>query len=205
MLSPGEALSADDSAFGLRRLNLLADELSAQSLFLFRDILTTNAQTGHITLGAGSWTAISPSDRIISVSVAKLPIDGITMTQYAAVYDKTTSGSPTLWAHDGLSTVYFWLVPNGQSIQIQTQKGVASFADLATEYTAANGYANYLGAALAVRIAPTKSAAGVTPNMLRAEKAASSGVKGYKPAIVDAYAYCNSAGGSTLNGRINGV
>lgn len=36
-LSPGETLSADDAAFGLRRLNLLVDELSAHPLFLFKD------------------------------------------------------------------------------------------------------------------------------------------------------------------------
>ena len=58
-LSPGETLSADDAAFGLRRLNLLIDELSAQPLFLFKDTLTSAAQTGNITLGVGAWAAIA--------------------------------------------------------------------------------------------------------------------------------------------------
>ena len=53
-LSPGETLGADDAAFGFRRLNLLVDEMSASNTFLFKSVLTSAAQAGAITLGAGA-------------------------------------------------------------------------------------------------------------------------------------------------------
>lgn len=85
-LSPGETLSADDAAFGLRRLNLLVDELSAHPLFLFKDTLTSVAQTGNITLGAGAWSAIAAGTEIIGAACDSLPMLPITVQQYNEQY-----------------------------------------------------------------------------------------------------------------------
>ena len=63
-LSPGEVLDPDTAAFGLRRLNLMVDELSAIQQFLFQDVILSAPQTGSITLAQGPWAAIaSGNDR----------------------------------------------------------------------------------------------------------------------------------------------
>lgn len=190
-LSPGETLGADDAAFGLRRLNLLVDELSAQNLFLFRDAITSAAQTGDITLGVGAWAAIMPGDEVISAVADNVPLSPITMQQYNALYQPATSALPAVYAQNGLSTVYLYPQPNGQTIRLQTRVGVKSFADMTTDYTLPNGYASALGAGLAVRIAPSVLGA-IPAGLLRAEKMAMSAASHYEPAILSATAYQRS-------------
>ena len=127
-LSPGETLSADDAAFGFRRLGLLVDELSAQSLCLFRDVLTSATQTGSITLGAGSWAAIAPGSQIISAACDNLPVMQITMQQYNEQYRPAVTGSPALYAHDGFAAVFLWPEPAGQVITLQTRSTVSELS-----------------------------------------------------------------------------
>ena len=105
-LSPGEVLSADDAAFGFRRLTMLVDELSAQSLYLYKDTLTSAAQTWYITLGSGSWAAISPGEDIVGAACDSLPIDPITMQQYNEQYRPHTTGTPSVYAHDGSAAAH---------------------------------------------------------------------------------------------------
>lgn len=183
-LSPGETLSADDAAFGLRRLNLLVDELSGQNIFLFRSVLTSAVQSGAITLGAGAWAAIAPGDEVVSATANNLALAPITMRQYNELYQPNVQGVPTVYANDGLNTVYLWPVPNGQTIKLQTRNSVAEFADLTTDYTVPSGYQSALGAALAVRIAP--SIMGNIPAYLtRAENDLMGNISLYKPAILN--------------------
>ena len=183
-LSPGEPLSGDDQAFGLRRLNLLVDELSAQRQFLFKVLLTSAAQSGHITLGAGAWAAIDQGEQIISATADNLALQPVTMQQFNELYQPTVTGRPTVWAQDGMATVYLWPVPTGQTIKLQTQATVSKFADLTTDYTAAAGWRAGLGAALAVRLAPTLLGR-LPPELVRAEKRAMDGLGTYEPAIID--------------------
>lgn len=191
-LSPGETLSADDAAFGLRRLNLLVDELSAQPLFLFKDTLTSAAQTGNITLGAGAWAAIAAGTEIIGAACDSLPMLPITVQQYNEQYRPAVTGSPALYAHDGLATVFLWPEPVGQVITLQTRSTVSEFADQTTDYTLPDGWANALGAALAVRIAP--NILGQVPAILvTAETKAMGAVDKYEPAIVDVGSYSGGA------------
>jgi hypothetical protein len=191
-LSPGETLNADDAAFGFRRLNLLVDAWSARQEFLYKSVLTSAAQTGNITLAAGSWAAIPAGADILSINVDGADITKMTMLQYSGLYSPTATGSPVLWAHDGLSTVYLSPVATGQTIQILTRTGVATFADQTTTYTATPGYQDALGAALAVRLAPT--VLGKLPGeLVRAERAAMMGVMSFTPAVLDVYGYTDSA------------
>lgn len=183
-LSPGETLSADDAAFGLRRLNLLVDELSAQPLFLFKDTLTSAAQTGNIMLGSGAWSAIAAGTEIISAACDSLPMLPITVQQYNEQYRPAVTGSPALYAHDGFAAVFLWPEPAGQVITLQTRSTVSEFADQITDYTLPDGWANALGAALAVRIAP--NILGQLPqSLVRAEEKALGAVDKYEPAIID--------------------
>ena len=200
-LSPGETLNADDAAFGFRRLNLLVDAWSAKQEFLYRSVLTSAAQTGNITLAAGDWATIPAGTDILSINVDGVDITKLTMLQYSGLYSPTTTGSPVMWAHDGLSTVYLSPVATGQTIQILTRTGVATFADQTTTYTATPGYQDALGAALAVRLAPT--VLGKLPGeLVRAERAAMMGVMSFTPAVLDVYGYTNSLreSGTIANG-----
>lgn len=198
-LSPGEILSADDAAFGFRRLTMLVDELSAQSLYLYKDTLTSATQTGHITLGAGAWAAIWPGEEIVGAACDSLPIDPITVRQYNEQYRPHTTGTPLVYAHDGAATIYLEPSPQGQTITLQTRSTVSQFADQTTDYVLPDGWANALGAALAVRIAP--NILGQIPStLLRAEKVAMGTVGGYEPAIVDVGSY--NTGGTVYPRRL---
>lgn len=200
-LSPGETLNADDAAFGFRRLNLLVDGWSARQEFLYQSVLTSAVQTGNITLAAGSWATIPVGTDILSIKVDGVDISKLTMQQYSGLYSPTTTGSPVLWAFDGLATVYLNPVPTGQTIQILTRTGVATFADQTTTYTATQGYQDALGAALAVRLAPT--VLGKLPGeLVRAERSAMLGVMSYTPAVLDVYGYTNNLreAGTIANG-----
>ncbi len=187
-LSPGETLGPDETAFGFRRLNLLVDEMSADQQFLFHDLLTSAAQSGNITLGAGSWAAIAQGSEIISATADNQPMGPMTMQQYNQLFAPTTTGLPNVWAADGLGTVYLYPVPTGQTIKLQTRIGVSAFADQTTQYTMPPGYQSALGAALAVQLAPT--VLGRLPaELVRAEAKAMTGIQKITPAIVDVDSY----------------
>lgn len=183
-LTPGEPLSADDAAFGLRKLNLLVDELSAKNLFLFRNQLTSNAQSGNITLGTGAWASVGVASEIVSATADNLVMSPITMQQYNELYQPNVTGTPSVWASDGFNTVYLWPVPTGQTIKLQTRETVSEFSDLTTEYNAPAGYKSALGAGLAVRIAPT-ICGGVTKDMKDAENSTMGSIDNYEPSITN--------------------
>lgn len=200
-LSPGETLSADDAAFGLRRLNEIVDELSAKGQFLYRDVLTSAAQTGHITLGSAPWTAIEPGAEIISATVDGLPMSSPTMTQYSEIPTPTDTGSPYCYAHDGFATVYLYPVATGQTITLHTRVGVAEFADQTTSYTVPPGYQAALGAALAVAIAPNILGR-LPPELVATKQRLMAAISRYSPAIVDVHSYTcpTRAAGRILTG-----
>lgn len=182
-LSPGETLSADDAAFGLRRLNLLVDELSASALYLYKSTQTSAAQSGPITLGVGAWAGVSPGDTVVSATADNFALASITMQQYNEIYSPGVTGRPSMFAQDGLSTVYLWPVPAGQTIKILTQDTVSAFADTITDYAMPGGWAAALGAGLAVRIAPVLMG-NVPPALVQAERGAMDRVETYKPKII---------------------
>lgn len=94
------------------------------------------------------------------------------------------TGTPSVYAPDGFSTIFLWPIPTGQTITIQTRSTVSEFADQTTDYTLPDGWANALGAALAVRIAP--NILGQLPqSLVRAEEKALGAVDKYEPAIID--------------------
>jgi len=196
-LSPGETLDADDSARGFRRLNLLVDEMGAKAGMLFRELLTSAAQTGHITLGAGAWAAIPAGDQIVSAAVDGVPMEPLTMAQYNGLRDQAATGITRFYIPDGLATVFLYPVPTGQTIRLQTRAGVQAFADLnTTTYTAPPGVQSALGAALAVRIAPTVLG-GVPDHLLRSEARCMAAIDKPEPAVVDARTF--RTGGAPFN------
>lgn len=192
-LSPGETLGADDVALGMRRLNLLVDELAGQNVYLFKSTLTSNPQSGHITLGTGAWAAVPQGEEVISATADNMAMSPITMKQFNELYQPTSTGRPTVWAQDGLGTVYLWPVPTGHTIKIQTRGTVAEFVDETTDYIAPAGYKSALGAALAVRIAP--NILGAVPAALeKAERDLMGNISKYSPQIIHTGSYTGNRG-----------
>jgi hypothetical protein len=187
-LSPGETLNADDFAFGFDALNEFVDELSANAQFLYKTTITSAAQTGNITLAAGSWAAIPAGTPIVSMAANGIPLDPITTSQYNALYDPTVTGEPRVFDHDGMATVRLYPVPTGQTIRIETRSGVAAFADSETEYTVPPGYQSGLIASGAVRIAPNILGK-IPPDLLRREMRAWHFLKNPDPAVIDTIGY----------------
>ncbi len=183
-LSPGETLSAEDADFGLRRLNLLVDELSASTAYLYLSQLVSAPQTGHITLGVGAWAAIAPGDVVVSATADNIAMSPITMQQFNELYSPTSQGRPAVWAQDGAATVYLWPVPAGQTIKLQTRETISEFADQFTDYALPVGWAAALGASLAVRMAPSLLGR-LPPELIRAEKVALENLRHYEPAVVN--------------------
>ena len=188
-LSPGETLNADDLARGLARLNTIVDKLSAKAPTLFKSVITSAAQTGNITLAAGSWAAIPSGTVIAHLAVDGLEIAQITMAQYLALYDTTITGTPTQWAHDGMANIYLYPVATGQTIKTLHRVSVSSFADATTDYTLAPGFKAYLGIELACSLAPSITGKDPSGSLIRERRDARAVVGNLAPAVIDYHGY----------------
>ncbi len=201
-LSPGETLDADLAAVALDALNNVADAWNGQKSFLFREVLTASSTISAASAALGTaWTGLSAGDEIITATVAQSGVDTplyrLTMTQYAHLPVKTTTGTPTAYAHDGAATVYLYPVPTGHVVTLMTRQVVSDFADLDTDYVMPKGYRSALSAVLAEALAPVLLG-GITPAVAVAARAARSriGAQSVNPAILNAG--CGRA--SILNG-----
>lgn len=187
-LSPGEAEDADTFNTCLLALNAIADEWNGVKSFLFREIRTAGTVTTTGTLGT-TWATLVPGDKILGATYSDngdWPIEELTMRQYhERISDKTTTGNPQYWIHDGLATVYFYPVPTSLSITLRTKAAVSDFADLDTNYSMPAGYKAALQDCLAERLSPV-----MAPEMFSvASKAASAarlriGAQTSNPAIL---------------------
>lgn len=190
-LSPGETADADVLGMMRGALNSVVDELNGSKSVLFRDVLTDSASpiSAVSALLGTAWTTLNPGDEILGASyrdVQDMPMSRLTMEQYQAIPDKSTTGTPSLWTHDGLATVYFHPVPTGQTITLRTREAVSAFADLTTDYSMPAGYRSALAACVAELTAPTIAPA-MYPSARQAASAARSRLAGQaiEPAIVD--------------------
>lgn len=202
-LSPGEALDGDLTAVCLRRLNSIADDWSAGRDMMFQDQIVSGSVTGtFLTLGAGSFAAITAGDEILTMTADNYPMGPITIQQYARIYDKTSTGRPQSWVSDGLSTVFLYPAASANTIAITARKPFAAFADLDTVYTMPAGYEGAFAASLAVALAPALLGK-VSPDLIAKERRALFNIAGgaIRPAIVDANPLSRRrCGGNILNG-----
>lgn len=166
-LSPGEAEDADLFNRCLEALNEIVDELDGAKSQLFREILTAGTVTGSTgTLGT-TWPTLLPGDQILGATTQysagnDVPLQPLTMEQYAQIPIKTTGSPPQFYAHDGLATVYFYPVPSGQTVTLRTRAVFSDFADLDTDYSMPKGYRSGFSALLAEKMAPSL-VGGVSP------------------------------------------
>jgi hypothetical protein len=200
-LSPGETLYADDLARGLDELNIIVDELSVKTRFLYKAVFTSAAQTGNITLAAGSWAALPSGIEIFNAYCDNAPLDYVTPERFATIRLPATNGIPRLWTYDGFSGVSLCPQPTGQTIKLETRSGVTSFADLTTEYVVPPGYQAYLGARLAIKLHPViaKLSELDVRRLEREERRAETAIQEVVPAIIDATNYTSSGVRQTIS------
>ena len=177
-LSPGESADADTLAVGLLALNNIVDEWNGSKSFLFRTIITSSASPVSASTGTlgTTWTGIAAGDEILGMTYllngADYPMAQLTMRQYhEQVHDKAEVSEPEFWAYDGLSTVYFYPVPNSKTIKIRTKAAVSAFADVDTDYTMPAGFKSALTDCVAEKLAFVMLG-GVPPNIVQAARAA---------------------------------
>jgi hypothetical protein len=201
-LSPGETLDSDLANICLSALNNICDELNGVKTYLFREILTAGTVTSSVgTLGT-TWAGLGAGDEILSATVRygaseDVTIYPLTMAQYHGIGDKTTTGVPSMYAHDGSLSVYFYPVPSSSVVTLRTKAAVSDFADLATSYTMPAGYKSAFSALLAEKMAPSLNA--VTPLIVQQARAARLrlGAQVANPAILG---YQDSCGYSIYEG-----
>jgi hypothetical protein len=190
-LAPGETLDPDLGSVCLEALNHIADRLNGSKAFLFREVLTPSLTgiTGASASLSTNWS-LSPGDEIIGATVSyssgmDVPMDEITMAQYAVISIKSTASIPRNWAHDGQDTVYLYPAAAGQTITLRTKQTVSDFADLDTDYIMPKGYKSGLSAMLAEALAPSILGS-IPPAVTLAVRAARAGMGGQTadPAII---------------------
>ena len=176
-LSPGETLDADVGAVCLNALNHIADELNGSKSFLFREVLTASSPITGASAALGvAWPSLAPGDEIAGATVQysaghDVPLDPMTMAQYADIAIKATASLPRYYAHDGLATVYFYPACAGQTVTLRTRQVVSDFADLDSDYSMPKGYKAALSALLAEKMAPTMLGGVSAPVAAAAQKA----------------------------------
>lgn len=163
-LSPGEAEDADLFGRCLDALGSIVDEINGGKGMLWREVLTTSTAISGASAQLGvAWSGLASGDEILGATVRypgsnDLPLSPITMGQYADIIDKATASVPSVFAHDGAATVYFWPAAAGQSVTLRTKQAAQTFADLDTEYSMPAGYQSAFEALLAEKMAPTLNA-----------------------------------------------
>lgn len=158
-LSPGETLDADTADVCLEALNSIADEMNGGKSMLWRQILTAGTVTGATGTLGSTWAALAPGDQLLGATytdgLQTVTLSEMTIQQYHGIPQKTQSGTPQYWAHDGQALVYFYPAPTSSSVTLRTQAAVADFADLDTDYVMPKGYKSAFQALLAKKMAPT--------------------------------------------------
>ena len=177
-LSPGESADADTLAVGLLALNNIVDEWNGVKSLLFRTIITASASPVSASTGTlgTTWAGLSPGDEILGVTYLldgmDFPMAPLTMRQYhEQVANKAEVSEPEFWAHDGLSTIYFYPVPNGKTIKLRTRAAVSEFADTDTDYSMPAGFRSALTDCVAEKLAFVMLG-GVPQNIAMAARAA---------------------------------
>jgi hypothetical protein len=159
-LSPGEQEDADLFGRCLDALGSIVDEMNGGKGMLWREVLTaSSAITGASAQLGVAWAGLASGDEILGATVSSggqdVPMDPLTMGQYADISDKTSSGQPRQYAHDGAATVYLYPAAAGHVVTLRTKQAAQTFADLTTDYVMPAGYQSALEAFVAEKMAPT--------------------------------------------------
>jgi hypothetical protein len=162
----GEDPSAEEAQDGLSALNALMDSLSNSPLLVFartEDEIAIAAGTATLTVGPSGDTVTDRPVRVLGSSYYEIggvsyPLDLLTLDQFNAIGDKTTTGLPTaMYAQMGMpdATVYLWPVPEqAVTLHLWSDKQFNTFDSLTEEVSLPPGYNRMLAFLLAIDLAP---------------------------------------------------
>jgi hypothetical protein len=176
VLGAGQTSSAEDADAALRRLNRLIDALGLDRLFLHevrRVQHTLSASTASYTIGTGGTintprpTWIDRARLVIDTAATpqtEMPVEVFSPQRWQEIPQKSQTNTYIQgihYRHDftaaELGTIDVWPVPTlGTTALVLYMPGTAvtAFANLATEYSLPQGYADALIYNLAKRLAP---------------------------------------------------
>lgn len=161
----GEVLSSDDANYGLEALNAMLDGWNTQSMFIVSkgEVVATISGTSA-TVGPGMIFDTPRPVRIEDGSFSRLngvdyDVTEIDRETYASISLKTVRSSfPQYVYYDGnmpTANLFFYPAPvAGVEFHLAVQTQLTAFADLATDYKLAPGYAKALQYSLAEELAP---------------------------------------------------
>lgn len=163
--TPSDALSGQDSAYALSRLNDLIDSWNTQTLYIYTAteiVVTTSGKP--ITIGPGQTVNTARPVRLPPGSFARIggidyPINWIDTEQYQSIVLKNTASTiPIYGFYDGgapTGNLLFWpyqTTATEYHILVETQ--LTEWAALATDVTLTQGYRRALVYSLAEELAP---------------------------------------------------
>lgn len=161
----GEVLSSDDANYGLEALNAMLDGWQTQSMYIVSKGAVVATVSGvSATVGPGMIFDTPRPVRIEDGSFTRLngvdyEVKEIDRETYASISLKTVSSTfPQYIYYDGnmpTANLFFYPAPvAGVEFHLAVQTQLTAFANLATDYTLAPGYAKALQYSLAEELAP---------------------------------------------------
>lgn len=161
----GEVLSSDDANYGLEALNAMLDGWQTQSMYIVSKGAVVATVSGvSATVGPGMIFDTPRPVRIEDGSFTRLngvdyEVKEIDRETYASISLKTVSSTfPQYIYYDGnmpTANLFFYPAPvAGVEFHLAVQTQLTAFADLATVYPLAPGYAKALQYSLAEELAP---------------------------------------------------
>lgn len=184
----GQSLPAEDADRGLRLLNRVLGTWATMRLLAPYSTTVSVPMTGaaSYTIGpTGGLVAARPVKILSAVARDAYGMDYsvavIDKARWDAIPDKTTTGGPPrfVWYDASIPNgrVYVYpLADSAYTLRLEAQALLASFANLSTDVTLADGYFNAMSLALAVAAAPGYSVQ-VSADLQRAATSAIRAVK----------------------------
>lgn len=166
VLASGETPTSDQSNDALDSLNAMISSLSIDGFMVYkvdREEFTLAASQASRTMGSGGNFSTTRPTEVVRVTVKsgsiELPVDMVTVEQWAAITDKSTVSSyPWKTYIEGtypLETFNFYPTPSASStVVIYSLKPIASTLALSDTLSMPNGYEDFLKYALGIRLAP---------------------------------------------------
>jgi len=164
VLAAGETATAEESSNALVSLNDMIQSWSNENLMIFEDVQISKALTGAASYTIGASGDINTS-RPVSFSGAfyrlndqDYPVKIVTLGEYDAVPDKTSTGSipDIVYIRTGypLLTVYPYPICNTGTLYFECRKPLTEFATLSTSASLPVGYERAIRLNLAVELMP---------------------------------------------------
>lgn len=177
ILAQGESVSAEDGAFGLRKLNRLLDSWSADGLLVFKTVQESlSISASGVTIGVGSTLNTQAPIQIVNAGIVvngvESPVDVIGPKEYAEIQSKSQTGRPSKLYHEGRgegSLLYFWPVPDQTyTLKLFSQKKIVSFTSLNDTVSLPPGYERLIVSNLAVDLCGQAYGVSATGEMIKA-------------------------------------